>query len=67
MSLFLLQELDQNSHFCPSAFLEVLIPHHCDFLWHCLVPLITLEVGQLSLVQVVWLDSCLPTAEVSVI
>ena len=67
MSFLLLQEFDQNSHFRSSALLEVLISHHRDLLRHRFVPLITLEVDHLPFVQVVRLDSCLPTAEVGVI
>ena len=68
MDLFLFQKLNQNSHFRPAAFLKVLVPHHSDvFRYPSTCITVPLEVSQLPLIQIIWVDTCLPTAEVSVI
>ena len=55
---FLPDQLHQDSHFGPAAFLKVFEPHHRDVGGDLSSGLrVTVEVSELPLVQISWVDS----------
>ena len=67
--LFLLpDELHQDPHFRPTPFLEIFEPHQRDVAGDLSSKLfITIEISQLPLIQIIWINARLTTSPVRIV